>query len=111
MSTLGSIVFDAAYSIADIRAALRCDNRKTTVARCIVASIGGSRVATDEGVGITPDVSLRMASTDYPSRGCAMGDIVEVSIDGATWKAYRVEDPPHTSAGMTRLTLGNTNAR
>jgi hypothetical protein len=103
--TLGQTIFDAAYaSLPDLRAQLRVA-RKTVVPKCLVASVGAERVETEQGLALTPDISVRLPTTSVPATGCRVGDSVEVSRDEAvTWRFYRISAITE-SAGMTRLTM------
>jgi hypothetical protein len=66
---LGASIFNATYeTFPDLHAQLRV-NRKTVVERCIVASVGSERVATDQGLALTPDISLRLLTDDVPATG------------------------------------------
>jgi hypothetical protein len=107
---LGASIFDTVYrSMIDLHAQLRV-NRKTVVEKCLVASVGSERVATDQGLALTPDISLRLLTADVPAIGCKVGDIAEVSRDdGTTFFAYRIA-AIHESAGMTRLTMEDRHA-
>jgi hypothetical protein len=107
---LGASIFNATYeTFPDLHAQLRV-NRKTVVERCIVASVGSERVATDQGLALTPDISLRLLTDDVPAIGCKVGDIAEVSRDdGTTFSAYQIA-AIHESAGMTRLTMKDRHA-
>jgi len=110
--SIGAQAFASIYaSLPDLHAQLRIDGR-TVVSQCVVASVGGERIATDEGIAISPDVSLRTLTASIPDGKAMQGDTVEVSTDeGATWKWYKIGNRVET-AGMSRLVMEDvTHAR
>ena len=108
--SIGADTFNSCYTaLPDCRAQLRVGGR-TVVARCLVESVGGELVSTENGVVSTPDVTLRALADDIPAKGCDRNDRVEVMPAGSTdWAWYRIGNMS-TTAGMAVLSMEAINA-
>jgi hypothetical protein len=103
IANLGATVYEAiSAALDDVRMTIRTADR--TEIACICAAIGKTRQNSEIGLGLTPDVQVRVLDSNDPDGLLAVGKLIAVVDTAGTEHAFRIAERHH-SGGMTRYVL------
>lgn len=101
-------IFDLAYSVLPTtRTKIRIDG-SVEIARAISSGLGASREFSEQGAFSQFGDSIRLITADIPTGKCMVGDVVEISVNGAEWAALRIVGT-RDNGGVMTLTMGAEN--
>jgi hypothetical protein len=100
-------IFDALYdSLSEARAVIRIGGQVSVPALC--SGLERVREFTEQGRGEQIADTVRCKTSDLPATGAAIGDAVEVSVNGGAWIKVRVTSRRDTG-GVTAFGVGSVN--
>lgn len=103
MSDIGTECFNAVFSsLPAARIIARVEDGGEHDALC--AAVGFSRTNHEMGLGLEPDIQIRMLAANVPATGMEIGKTLTLIEANSRETVWRVNGS-HTSAGVTRFTL------
>ncbi len=99
-------IFNALYaSLAEARAQVRIDG-KTVIARALSSGIGRTRESSEQGLYGAAVDQVRVLLADVPAGKLALGNEIEVAVNGGAWVKLRIAARKDTG-GVVTLTVGD----